>query len=64
MPQQLSSSDPPSPTGEENLDDDAKTQFSADILVADNVITFVMENIILDIKELKIWEIKVKNMIK
>ncbi|KAH9292774.1 hypothetical protein KI387_042040, partial [Taxus chinensis] len=64
VPQQPSSSDPPSPTGQENLDDDAKTKFLVDILVSDNATTLVMENFIPDIKELKIWEIRVKSLIK
>ncbi|KAH9291873.1 hypothetical protein KI387_042945, partial [Taxus chinensis] len=63
-PDLVGSSDPPSPTGQEEMDDDAKTRFSLDILVSDNATTLVMENFIPDIKELKMWEIRVKDLIK
>ncbi|KAH9313784.1 hypothetical protein KI387_022411, partial [Taxus chinensis] len=46
------------------MDDDAKKKFSLDILVSENVTTLVMENFIPDIKELKMWEIISKSIIK
>ncbi|KAH9330390.1 hypothetical protein KI387_002498 [Taxus chinensis] len=62
----VGSSYPPSPTGksQEKMDDDAKTSFSLDILVSENATTLLMENVIPNSKELKIWEIKVKSLIK
>ncbi|KAH9313894.1 hypothetical protein KI387_022521, partial [Taxus chinensis] len=57
------SSDPPSPTMQQT-DDDAKTNFSLEILVSDNATTLVMENVIPSLKEMNMWEIRAKALIK
>ncbi|KAH9290630.1 hypothetical protein KI387_034747, partial [Taxus chinensis] len=63
-PKPVGSSDPPSTIGQEKMDDNVKTRFSLDILVLDNTTTLVIENFISDLKELKMWEIRAKSLIK
>ncbi|KAH9314251.1 hypothetical protein KI387_022878, partial [Taxus chinensis] len=63
IPLSVGSSNPPSPTMQ-GIDDDAKTKFSLEILVSDNATSLVMENFIPDLKEMKISEIRAKDLIK